>query len=428
MIRESEVIAALAQLPETSFIRIYVEYATTQVASPMAYHVGIALSAVASTAPGDLMCSGFPGETLANFWTIIVGDSGQAQKGLAMKIMQHMLSEAAPGVVAPDPTSDETLVQMLANQAQRIFIYPEFVSILNAARGRDGGRGLKLLDQLTNVFDGISFDREYTKGKIWHVVHPRVSLLGACTPRHLEDCTTILMWEGGFLSRAMILYAEREREFVDPLPDPARRSWLVGTLCMFAGTKNAAVNCGMTPGAKQMWIDWLRMHEARVRVMEERMRGPASRVGLILAKMAMLIAWSCGDADPTRHATWMLEEQHMRGAIALAELHFASLCTLVERIEPTQEMRELRAVFNAINPEWTGVGDICRVAHLTAKRLVPYLDTLKLQGRIMDENQNGTVFWRALPEAKPKTYNHSFEGMTAPPIQFPVLAGGRTDE
>lgn len=431
MVTEQEVRAALAQLPQGCFLKHYCEYAEKQSASHLGYHVVIGLVLLGITSSRTLVAHGFKAPTFGNFYGLVVGSSGDAEKTLAIRIAQDLLADAAPTLVGPDPTAEETLTKILANRPSQLFIYPDFASFLSKTTGHDNQRGQALRDGFMTVFDGLSYNREYSKGQQLNVVHPRVSMLGACTPRHLEDYTTGLDWQGGFMSRFFMCYGNRERDMPWPTPMPELRAWLVQRLAFCAARPDpAGDSLGLEPAAAQRWVLWaddLKRRHAKM-LGDENMSGVVSRTRLMCAKIATLLAWSQGLSvgAPVGPAQWRMPESVLEQAIVFAELHLRSALALVERIEPTHEMREQRAVLNAVGTEWTPLGSILKDAKITHRKAKHYLETLSLQADLQTCTQDSTAYYRRVVGGMPRPYDVGMEGLQAPPlpgadvIPFPV--------
>jgi hypothetical protein len=413
VIKEQEVRDVLALYPD-GFIRRYCAFAEQQVSSHLGYHLATALCMAAVASPTNLIGVGFKAPTRVNLYGIIVGSSGDAEKTLAINVGLRILSESVPALLGPDPTAEETLSKILSTRPSQLFVYPELAMFLSkTAGGTANQRGSSLRDGFMGTFDGFSYTREYSKGQQVEVLNPRVSFLGACTPRHLEDYTIALDWEGGFLNRFFIMYGERERDISSPTPDPAVEAWLRGYLTWSGGCE-AAECLGLTPEAEACWTTWKKefflKHQAIHK--DERVKGLVARSRLIAAKVATLLSWTLGRGT----TPWRIEEDVMQAAVATAELHLRSALALVVRIAPNHEMREQGAVLRACGEgEWRALGDILRDCYLPMRKAKIYIDTLLEMGVLTTCVQDVTAYYRVVQNGAPRPYDGSVANLPPPP-------------
>lgn len=411
VIAEADVIRVLEMLPEQCFLRQYCRFAAHQVSSHLIYHVAMGLVTAGVTASRTHTSHGFKKATFPNFYAMIVGLSGDAEKTLAMDVGLDLLTDAAPQLLGTDPTAAETLLKMLQARPSLLFYYPELAKFLSATMGSDNSRGRTLRDALTDVYDGRSGGKTYSKAEPVEVVNPRVSFIGACTPRHLEELTVDLDWEGGLISRFFIAYGDRERDLSRPIPMPELRAWLLRYLVMSATWGERAGICvGLTPEADELWQWWYRdiikRHATQMR--DERVVGIFARSRLFAAKIATILSWTSGVAwGPD---TWTVSRSTLEAAIALVELHLRAASALIERIQPTHEMRTQRRVLNAIAPdEWTALGAVTKGAKVSSHEALRHLRTLKDQGESIETTQGATTFYRRIIDGKPPAYNPGVE-------------------
>lgn len=417
MITEADVRGVLALLPYDSFIRQYADYASSQVSSHLGYHVACALGLVAVSAKDGAVTRGFKKTTFPNFYSLIVGPSGEAEKTLAVDILKELMAETFPALEGSDPTAEETLTKILSTRPQLLFVYPEMGSFLAKTGGKDQ-RGQAIRAGFTDYFDGLSRTREYSKGAPVVVTNPRVSFLGACTPRHLEEHTTSLDWEGGFMSRFFVVYGDRERDIPWPSPNPQLREYLANWLRWARfGDFTFCPGEGIESDAAELWVTWQREMNAtyRDRMKDERVRGVISRTRLIAAKCTFLVALSNLGLSPG----WKVNRATMEAGIGLAGLHLKSALGLVERIAPTPEMREQKDVLDAIGGEWTPLGEVLLGAHLTKKRAEPYIETLICQGKVAVTVQDTTHYYRKVVGGKPRPYDLAMEGLAVASTPLP---------
>lgn len=423
MIREAEVDRVLALLPDGCFLKHYCDYARTQVASHLFYHVGIAFSLVGAVSPSGLVGKGFKAATYANMYALICGKSGQAEKSLALGIAQDIMSVAAPDLVGPDPTSDQALSKILEAHPSLWFPYSEGGKFLSMTAGAQNQLGQGLRKGFTDAFDGRSYTREYSKGQKVDVKHPRPAIALACTPQDLEDSTIELDWKGGFVSRFMFCFGEAERSVEEPLDDEwtARmREWLSAWIASSVPRMCVGTCTGMTPEARQRWRAWsqeiLTRHERELQ--HERLVGIINRTRLMAAKMATSLHYQCGYGWARVHLEeedpWQIQDALLEAAIGFAEIHLKSGLALAERISPNWEMREMNRLLMAIGVDWTPFGDSVRAADLTVRKAKIYVETLMEQGRVAHEQQGTTNYYRQVPDGTAPAWDPGLVLPTAP--------------
>ena len=130
MITEKE--AAWA-VPQQGWVRDYIEHAVLQTTSPLGYHLATALATLAVTCPTDYGMR-YAGTMRANFYTLLVGRSGEDQKSTALGIGRDVLFEAAPALIGEHPGSWEGLVDSLSRQPSQVLVYSEFGKFLSQAQ------------------------------------------------------------------------------------------------------------------------------------------------------------------------------------------------------------------------------------------------------------------------------------------------------
>lgn len=396
MIREADVRAAVESLPDSCWLKHYVRYAETQVASHIGFHVAMGLSMIGAATPRDFVGEGFKRPTFTNFYCLIVGKSGDAEKTIAMDVGLDMMSDAAPHLIAGDPVSELAMLRALEASPSCLFPYPEVATFLANTMGKDNSRGQAIRAQLTSIFDGRSISKPYSKEENNIVVtDPRVNFIGACTPQHLEELTVRLDWEGGLISRFFVVYGDRERQMPWPTPNPELRTWLVRWLAASATHPNTATCLGLEPDAAALWLWWFEDIIARNKtaMSNETLVGIASRSRLQAAKLATSFCWSSGLGwDVTK--PWRVPLWAVQSAIAFVDLQMASVSALVDRIQPSHDMRQQRTVLNAVGEDWTPLGAITKTAKVDVRDAKRHLATLTEQGDVTVTTNDGRFFYR----------------------------------
>lgn len=407
----------MSRLPETNFIRNYVYYGALQNSAPLVYHLAMALSLVATSAPRDLVFRHYEAPTFPNFYALICGPTGD-RKTMAVNVGKDILTAAAPALLGHDPTAEQTLVKMLETKPSQLFLYPELQTFLAKTAGAGNQLGAGLRAGFTQVYDGFSFSRQYANGKEHIVTDPRVSFVGACTPADLERYTTSGDIQGGFLNRFGYFRGEKERAVIVSTPWPEMRSWLCGYLIKSKDQMQAGEGTRLTPEALEMWSSWTQGMEAARKLRGEREGALLARTAVFAAKCSLLIAWSSGkgwNGEP-----WEMTTREIEVALALSDLHVRSGLDLLNRVAPNADMMEKRRVYAAIGADWTPLGVVTKNAELTLKKTKVYLETLLMEGVIATESQNAVAYYRQVEDGAPTAYNHAFQ-YAAPPSADPEV-------
>lgn len=420
-ITEQEVDAVLAVLPASNWLRVYVDYASSRVPSHKLYHVGTGLALLAACASAGVNGEGpgFLTETFSNFYSLIVGRSALAQKTIALNVGRKLLIEAASTVVGPDPGSEEALFKSLAAQRVQIVFYPEMGAWLANTTGADNYRA-KLRDAFTGVYDGISEPRTTARSGTVPMRDPRLSLLGACTPAHLEVGTRNVDWEGGFMSRFMICYADRA-ERRHPLPPPFdlkdAQAWLVLVLREVLRNSSPGACQGLTQDALALWTQWVESMDQRIeQILDPRSSASWSRSKLIACKIGLLLTAASGYVRQGQ--PWSVDVSHVHVACCLTELHLRALEALLPNIAPTEEGAELRRVLNAVGTTWGSLGEISQRLQMNLRRCLEYLATLSEWGVVEKVAHEGATFFRRVQDGAPRQWpGDAIVGAGAPPPQ-----------
>lgn len=430
-ITELEVDAVLSVLPPSNWLRAYVNYAASKVPSHKLYHVGTGLALLGACAsPGvNGEGPGFLTETFSNFYSLIVGRSALAQKTIALNVGRKLLLEAASTVIGPDPGSEEALFKSLAAQRVQIIFYPEMGAWLANTTGADNYRA-KLRDAFTGIYDGISDPRTTARSGTVPMRDPRLSLLGACTPAHLEVGTRNVDWEGGFMSRFLICYSDRaERRHPIPAEYDMKEmhSWLVLVLREVLRNSTPGACAGLTPDAQVLWSQWVESMDLRIeQILDPRASASWSRSKLLACKIGILLTAASGYVRQGQ--PWQVDATHVHVACSITEMHLRALEALLPNIAPTEEGAELRRVLNAVGPTWGSLGEVSSRLQMNLRRCMEYLGTLMEWGVVEKKPHEGVTFYRRVMDGAPAKWPgdalvEAASAATAPPLPPGVVPG-----
>jgi hypothetical protein len=177
--------------------------------SPAAYHIACGLGALSACAPPNIGIQFAAWPIRANFYTVLVGRSGDDQKSTATHIARRVISSAMNKVLQPNPVSPEGLEESLGQENRQTLIYSEFGYFLTQTK-QGYGEGLKT--KITDLWDCTPIGRRKAKSEETLIVKdPRLTIMGACAMPFLSEHTNAEDWSGGFLGRWFFIHAQRER-------------------------------------------------------------------------------------------------------------------------------------------------------------------------------------------------------------------------
>jgi hypothetical protein len=403
MITEAEVIALLRLLPsqasvagDTSFVRTYVSWAYHRTDAPLVFALPAALNLLSTNAPIQL-CAFNGGRIHANTWGMIVGLSGWGRKTTAVEMAMDVQRGVDSTKIGSEPASPEALDLSLSEYPQQSLYYEEMGDFL--ARSHDGYyRAIR--EKLTKSYDCPPINKRSAKAKI-EVPNPRLSILGGVTPSYLETWTNENDWQGGFLGRWAVFYGQVERFYPRPQPAHELYEWLVARMQQLA--QHPAGPCaGMTPGAAALWDTWsLQMRNSSINAAPW-VASASARTGAVALKAAILLAH---DAQRTSEAPWWLDEECVNAGIAIAQVHFRSLCYIVNELSGSKYGRERRNVIRAMDRTDERRLTLRKILNRTSPRLekrdlARVLETLIEDGTVYKASVGGAELWSLDPFEK----------------------------
>lgn len=394
MIAESQVASAL---PSTGFARAYVAFATGRSDAPSAFHLPVALNLLASALPAEAGIPWAPDPMRGNIWSLLIGPSGDRKTG-AITIGKNVLREADADQIADEiPGSVEALGQMLHDSAKRLVVYPEFGAFL-AQTVR--GYAKPLREKYTELYDGQPSTVVFRKQRLT-VERPRLSLLCACTPAYLEAYTAPADWEGGFLSRFLVITARRERSISRPRVDPEQYARTAAHLRQLFSKSGDLGECnGFDDAAGELWDEWYATLDRFPA--GERLHGAVQRAQNVALKAALLYAYDTGAARPGRGRPWFLPVDCLEPAITLAEMHLDSIRAVHDHIAESDDMRDRQAVLRVLQSPGAGaleLGEILTKSRLLPKRAREVLESLVEEKFVILRKSNGgsALRWQLRP-------------------------------
>ena len=351
MITENRVRDFLGLLPQDSWLRRYIEYASKQTTSPMAYHIVGGLNCLSALTPshvGLLHAGVWP--IRSNFFGVLVGRSGDDQKSTACYIAKRIISEAQSNLIQPNPVSPEGLQESLGDQARQTLVYSEFGQFLTQTK-QGYGEGLKTL--ITDLWDCSPVTRRKAKkDESVEVKDPRLSIISACALPFLSDHTSASDWTGGFLARWFFIHANRERHDSWPNRTKSKKGM---ELASELRNKSHAGNyfCGgITNDAFELWDQWCKSIDSRK--LPKIIAGLSSRIPTHCLRVILLLAFDLGY---THTHEWSIDALLVSIAVEITEMYIDSLHSIAENLEPDEESRLRKKILDYLQ-EHDGFGSL----------------------------------------------------------------------
>ena len=343
MITEQRVRSLIEQLPTNSWLRQYIVYASQQTTSPAAYHLACGLGCLSALAPSHIGIQFAAWPLRPNFYTVLVGRSGDDQKSTATHIARAVIQMANPLILQPNPVSPEGLEESIASQNKQTLIYSEFGYFLTQTK-TGYGEGLKT--KITDLWDCSPIGRRKSKAEDTVIVKdPRLSIMAACALPFLSEHTNAEDWTGGFLGRWFMIHAHRER--MDSFPGRGKRTEAPNVLAGALGTKSHHPHyfCGgLTEDAFQIWDEWFA--DLNNRKLPKIIAGLKSRCPTHALRVILLLAY---DLNYTMDHSWKIDTRLVELGITITEMYIDSLISISENLEPDEDSRTRKKIIEYLN-------------------------------------------------------------------------------
>lgn len=282
----------------------YLKY-TEDTEPPKSYHTWCAISMIAGAMQRRLFFRWGHDLIYPNMYVILVGPSGHARKGTAMKVSKEFLRNAGVAT-ASESVTREALIKAMVNSTQsysddlgKILWHCSISAVSEELAVFLEQSDIKFLAALTDWYDCHDIWKYETKGggvdKLQGVCF---NLLGGTAPDWLSSIFPEEALGGGFTSRCIFVVEERKGKTV---PKPSMDEEL-GQLIQ-ADLEHIMTLSGemtMTPEAENYYIKWYESAEEDIKngkmaVEGQYFSGYCSRRATHIRKLAMVLSISRSD-------------------------------------------------------------------------------------------------------------------------------------
>lgn len=380
--------------PPGSIMRRFLRFGYDSTDAHTAYHLLGGLTLLTQMAPSEL-CYDSGYRQHGNLFSLIVARSSSSRKSSSVDLVNRILEDAIPDAVQSIPGSVEGFKQAIQHQPKQLLLFDEFGAFLAQS---ERGYMTAMKSEFNRYWDCAPVSRALVKSKMM-VKNPRVSIFGACAPGYLERHSELVDWTDGFFARWLVINAERERTKPRQEPQHIQRREIVEIIKKRA-LLTALGSCdGMSDEADAMFQTWNTRNEAaaeEARKDNKYALASYSRTGSNIHRIATLLAYDYGEASYSAGRPWKITAAEMRPALAIADMHVKSMAAVTENLAPSPEMRERRAVLNAIDDkEPTPLHRVLQRCEIIKRRLEPYLESLIAEHAIDVVTINGErAFYR----------------------------------
>lgn len=213
------------------FLRQYESAMADYTDAPTVFHRATAYAvygALLSTGFTRLRIASGPEPMWPNLWMVLVGGSAQSRKTTSIHFGSVVARMSDKFVVAPDSFTAEGFAQYLFQLQEgfqgvpkghgpaALLVLPEMSQFLLEAQRQYASANKSML---MSMYDAKTFRRQLSRSTI-EVKLPRVSMLGGIAPELLSSHTDTADWQGGFMSRTMLVHGRRSHTLKEPTPVP----------------------------------------------------------------------------------------------------------------------------------------------------------------------------------------------------------------
>lgn len=307
------------------WIKGYIDY-TRASESPLQFHFWTAISTIAGALRGKVWRDERTFRWTPNFYIVLVGPPGIAQKSTSMKLGMNLLENVEGIHFGPSSATWHALAQEMQSVGEEITYRDNGVehkfnlSCVTLAIS-ELGTFLKMAmegftDVLIDMWDGQVQDRPWTHSTVTStkisVNNPWLNMIACTTPSWLRNNFPVSMIGGGLTSRILFIFGDKKRSLVAYPSQHYRgseftdlRKKLIADLIQIAELKGPFA---ITPAAIEWGEEWYaNLWTYRPpHLASERFDTYISRKQVYLHKLAMVRAAATGDrlVLDTDHLKW----------------------------------------------------------------------------------------------------------------------------
>lgn len=371
-------------IPETGFIRDYLEYCRPLTDAPDAFHLFNALGLLSTCIGRRAHMVSFGGHALyPNLWLVLLAPSSFYRKTTALNISKIILASIEGVTIYPSEFSREALQETIADNPHGVFIWYEFGGILGLL-GREYMTGTK--DFLSDLYDCLSDINRKLKGRSFDIKDAYVNIMSATSLDWLKEKIKAQDIRGGFLARFIYVpISKKERFIAIPAdPDMMLRNRLVKFLQKLTEHKPVQFT------NKHLRADFTDFSQATEREIigtpyEATLAPFFSRLEAYLWKLSMLYELSLGNKGPE------ISPEAFYWAMSVVDYLKGKLKSVIGEEFEMEGDPKLRRVLKLIkdSPGLTRRELMQKTGYL-ARNMGEYLGSLRQSGQIIEKREGKT--------------------------------------
>jgi len=331
-------------VPETGFLREYIEYALTTTDAAAWFHLGSILTALSVAAGNSDYYAVMPDGRYSihglQIWSMLVGLSG-TRKSQSMDPTVRILYGADPNLIMPTDASEEALHDTLCARGGIGLVQRDEMMTLLAQARRSYTQGL--VGKLLETYKGGPIARDTKSGGMVSADRVRLSLIGGIPPDTLQGHTSRNDWRSGFLPRFCFFGARRVRYMEFP-------SKCVATEARFSAwireyVLGRSLRLVIPYEIAKIISDWYRDHvELRSHLVPDEVFSTLTRLQVKGLQIAALCALSRVTEQAKEARDIAVEEQDARCALQVIKLFHKTTLGLFTTVGSTPEATEENAM------------------------------------------------------------------------------------
>jgi len=351
--------------PKSSFLQLYLDYATQVCDAPPVFHQFISYAIIA-TALGNKVWFQFGDQRIfPHLWLILLAPSSLYHKSSALGVGHRLLNRVSEDLVYPTEFSPEELLRIIQDQPSGAFFFYEFMSFATYLE-RDYMLGTKGL--FTELYDSPPYRKRKIRKESFVVRYPSFSIFSATTTEWFLEKARERDLFGGWLPRYIFLADTQQLRQDDfpPPPDMSKQNALVKQLYHISELKGEA---HFTADAHKLYKQLYRQFVAKAATSDPTLVAFYTRLQMYLLKLALIL--EVGN-DPHRFAvSFAITSHSVQAAHQLTSFLSSKLQRLIEEeFVFTKFASARKKVLNLIqsaSPEGISRRDLLRKSRLSVR-------------------------------------------------------------